>query len=181
MHAAPSDLGLVPVPTDTFAEPDPETSAEPARSAPTNISIPTIGVAAQIMSLGVNTDGTVQVPPLDQAQLAGWYNLGPSPGEIGNAVIMGHVDSRKIGPAVFFRLGELRPGDVIQVTRTDKTVVKFSVDGVKSYPKAAFPTELVYGPSDKASLRVVTCGGIFDEKKRSYPDDIIVFATLAPA
>ena len=151
-----------------------------ARSEPTDITIPRIGVAAKIMSLGVNPDGTIQVPPLDQAQLAGWYQPGPSPGEIGNSVIVGHVDSAVIGPAVFFHLGALQPGDTIQVTRKDGTVAKFSVDRVESYPKTGFPTELVYGPTDKAALRVVTCGGQFDEKTRSYVNNIIVFATLVP-
>ncbi|OHX06979.1 Sortase family protein [Micromonospora aurantiaca] len=149
-----------------------------ARSAPTRITIDRVGVRADILALGVNGDGTVQVPPLEQAMDAGWYKLGASPGEVGNAVIMGHVDSAKIGPAVFFRLGELLPGDMIQVVRVDRTEVTFRVDGVKSYPKDAFPTDLVYGPSDTASLRVITCGGTFDEQKRSYTDNVIVFATL---
>ncbi|WP_460792822.1 class F sortase [Micromonospora sonneratiae] len=148
------------------------------RSEPTDITIPRIGVAAKIMTLGVNPDGTVQVPPLDQAQLAGWYQPGPSPGEIGNSVIVGHVDSAAIGPAVFFHLGSLRAGDIIQITRKDQSVVKFAVDSVKSYPKVGFPTELVYGPTNKVGLRVVTCGGQFDEENRSYVNNIIVFATL---
>ncbi|GAB2936118.1 class F sortase [Micromonospora polyrhachis] len=151
-----------------------------ARSEPTDITIPRIGVAAKIMSLGVNPDGTIQVPPLDQAQLAGWYQPGPSPGEIGNSVIVGHVDSAVIGPAVFFHLGALQPGDKIQVTRKDRTIAKFRVDSVESYPKTGFPTELVYGPTEKAALRVVTCGGQFDERTRSYVNNIIVFATLVP-
>ncbi|MGW0431084.1 class F sortase [Micromonospora sp. NPDC003197] len=151
-----------------------------ARSEPTDITIPRIGVAAKIMSLGVNPDGTIQVPPLDQAQLAGWYQPGPSPGEIGNSVIVGHVDSAVIGPAVFFRLGALQPGDKIQVTRKDRTIAKFKVDRVESYPKTGFPTELVYGPTDKAALRVVTCGGQFDERTRSYVNNVIAFATLVP-
>lgn len=148
------------------------------RSAPTRIAIPKIKVDARIRPLGVNPDGTAEVPPLEQAQDAGWYRLGASPGEIGNAVIVGHVDSRYIGPAVFYRLGALRPGDPIVLTRQDGTTVRFRVDGVQSYPKARFPTELVYGPSDRAGLRVVTCGGKFDERQRSYLDNVIVFATL---
>lgn len=151
-----------------------------ARSEPTDITIPRIGVAAKIMSLGVNPDGTIEVPPLDRAQLAGWYQPGPSPGEIGNSVIVGHVDSAVIGPAVFFHLGALQPGDKIQVTRKDRTIATFRVDRVESYPKTGFPTELVYGPTEKAALRVVTCGGQFDERTRSYVNNIIVFATLVP-
>ncbi|MEU5938731.1 class F sortase [Micromonospora sp. NPDC047548] len=149
-----------------------------ARSSPKTITIPRIGVNADIMLLGTNPDGTVQVPPLDQAQLAGWYSPGPSPGEVGNAVIVGHVDSAKLGPAVFFKLGALQPGDTITVTREDRQQASFKVDSVESYPKTSFPTELVYGPSDKASLRLVTCGGQFDQTSRSYLNNIIVLATM---
>jgi hypothetical protein len=148
------------------------------RSAPTTISIPRIGVQAEIMSLGTNPDGTVQVPPLDQAQRAGWYSPGASPGEVGNAVVVGHVDSAKLGPAVFFNLGSLKPGDTITVTREDGSQATFAVDEVKSYPKTAFPTELVYGPGDKPGLRVVTCGGVFDRSAGSYLNNIVVFATM---
>ncbi|MEU5936072.1 class F sortase [Micromonospora sp. NPDC047187] len=150
-----------------------------ARSAPTSIEIPRIGVDATIMSLGTNADGTVQVPPLDKADQAGWYEPGASPGETGNAVIVGHVDSAVLGPAVFFDLGALTPGDTVTVRRADGVPATFTVDSVKSYPKTAFPTELVYGPSDRPSLRVVTCGGQFDQAAKSYPDNIVVFATMA--
>lgn len=149
-----------------------------ARSAPTTIAIPRIGVDASIMSLGTNPDGTVQVPPLEQAQLAGWYEPGPSPGEIGNAVIVGHVDSAEIGPAVFFSLGALQPGDTITVTREDGQQATFTVESVKAYPKTEFPTEQVYGPSDRPGLRVVTCGGTFDQAAGSYPDNVVVFASM---
>lgn len=149
------------------------------RSAPTTISIPRIGVHADVMTLGTNPDGTVQVPPLSQAQRAGWYSPGPSPGEVGNAVIVGHVDSAKLGPAVFFDLGALKPGDTITVARQDGRNATFTVDSVKSYPKTSFPSELVYGASDRPSLRVVTCGGVFDRSARSYLDNIVVLATLS--
>ncbi|MFI6762968.1 class F sortase [Micromonospora sp. NPDC050417] len=174
--AAPVDPDLGPVPNTgpTTATPGP---AGMPRSEPTTITIKKIGVAAKLMSLGVDPHGMIEVPPLTQAELAGWYRLGPSPGEIGNSVIVGHVDSHETGPAVFFKLGALKAGDAIEVARKDGTVAQFTVDGVKSYPKVSFPTDLVYGPSEKASLRLVTCGGQFDQKKRSYPDNIIVFAT----
>ncbi|MET7752399.1 class F sortase [Micromonospora sp. NPDC005367] len=148
------------------------------RATPTTIDIPRIGVDAKIMSLGTNPDGTVEVPPLDQAELAGWYEPGPSPGEVGNAVIVGHVDSAKIGPAVFFDLGALQPGDTVTVNRSDGKPATFRVDSVKSYPKDEFPTESVYGPSEEPGLRVVTCGGQFDETARSYLNNVIVFASL---
>ncbi|MBE1484696.1 class F sortase [Plantactinospora soyae] len=149
------------------------------RSEPTRIAIPKISVGATIMPLGITTEGMVQVPPLAKAQLAGWYQLGPTPGEVGNAVIVGHVDSKEIGPAVFFRLGALLPGDTIEVTRKDGRIATFVVEGVKSYPKTAFPTDLVYGPTDVPGLRLITCGGDFDERIGSYPDNIVAFARLA--
>ncbi|MEU2615239.1 class F sortase [Micromonospora sp. NPDC007271] len=163
------------------ALPDPDLApAALPRSAPTTIAIPRIGVHAEIMSLGLNADGTVQVPPLEQAMKAGWYSLGASPGEVGNAVVVGHVDSAKLGPAVFFNLGALKPGDTISVAREDGSTATFTVNEVKSYPKNAFPTELVYGPSDRAGLRVVTCGGQFDQNSGSYLNNVIAFATMTP-
>lgn len=149
------------------------------RSEPIRIAIPKIDVGATIMPLGVTADGMVQVPPLAKAQLAGWYQLGPAPGEVGNAVIVGHVDSKEIGPAVFFRLGALLPGDTIEVIRKDGKTANFVVESVRSYPKTAFPTDLVYGPTDVPGLRLITCGGDFDERIGSYPDNIIAFARLA--
>jgi sortase (surface protein transpeptidase) len=151
-----------------------------SRSEPTKIAIPKIQVNAKIIAVGLNEDGTIQVPPLKQAQLAGWYRMGVSPGEVGNAVVVGHVDSAAMGPAVFFKLGLLKRGDEVQVSRKDGKVVRFRVDAVKSYPKTKFPSELVYGSADTARLQVVTCGGKFDRKKRSYPDNIVVSATRLP-
>ncbi|QLQ40166.1 class F sortase [Micromonospora robiginosa] len=148
------------------------------RSAPTTITIPRIGVRAEIMTLGTNPDGTVQVPPLDQAMKAGWYSPGASPGEVGNAVVVGHVDSAKLGPAVFFSLGALVRGDTIAVTRQDGSTATFTVDEVRSYPKTAFPAEQVYGPSGVPGLRVVTCGGVFDRTAGSYLNNIVVYAHM---
>lgn len=165
----------------TGADNNPDVGPAPvamARSAPISVNVPKIGVNAQVIGLGVNPDGTLQVPSLEQAQLTSWYQDGPSPGESGNAVIVGHVDSHVTGPAVFFRLGELLPGDVVQIDRADGTVATFRVDGVKSYPKTDFPTDLVYGPSDRPGLRLITCGGDFDENQHSYQNNVIVFATL---
>ncbi|SCG74184.1 class F sortase [Micromonospora humi] len=148
------------------------------RSAPTTITIPRIGVRAEIMTLGTNPDGTVQVPPLDQAMKAGWYSPGASPGEVGNAVVVGHVDSAKLGPAVFFNLGALVRGDTIAVSRQDGSTATFTVDEVRSYPKTAFPAEQVYGPSGVPGLRVVTCGGVFDRSAGSYLNNIVVYAHM---
>jgi hypothetical protein len=150
-----------------------------ARSEPTEIRIPRIRLNAKIVAVGLDAAGAIQVPPLEQANLAGWYRLGPSPGEAGNAVVVGHVDSYATGPAVFFEIGTLRAGDVIEIHRKDATVARFMVRSVASYPKSAFPTDLVYGPSDQAGLRLITCGGQFDEGARSYLNNVIVFATLS--
>ncbi len=103
--------------------------------------------------------------------------LGPTPGELGPAVIIGHVNSYK-GPGVFFNLGDIRPGQVIDITRADHSVAHFRVDAIDSYPKDLFPTEAVYGSVDYAGLRLITCGGAFDEKTRNYENSTVVYATL---
>lgn len=161
-----------------------EGAAEPEspamhRSVPTRLRIPSITVDAEVIEVGLDKDQRIEVPPLERAHLTGWYKHGPTPGEIGNAVIVGHVDSYRTGPAVFFHLGALQPGERIEVVRADGTVATFVVDGVAKYPKAEFPTDLVYGPTDRAQLRLVTCGGNFDSRTREYLDNVIVFATLA--
>ena len=149
------------------------------RSRPLAVRIPRIGVNADIMAVGVDETGAIEVPPLEQAYLAGWYELGPSPGEAGNAVVVGHVDSYALGgPAVFFNLGALQPGDRIEIAREDGSVAPFVVDGVASFPKDTFPSDLVYGPANRPGLRLITCGGSFDTTTGDYRDNVIVFATL---
>ncbi|MGC4763969.1 class F sortase [Micromonospora sp. DT46] len=149
------------------------------RAAPVDVRIPAIDVRARIVPVGADADGHLEVPPLDRPTLAGWYRHGVSPGETGNAVLVGHVDSAA-GPAVFFDLGRLRPGDTVRITRADASVATFAVDGVGSYPKDHFPTDLVYGPSDATGLRLITCGGRFDRDTGNYVDNVIVFATRVP-
>jgi sortase (surface protein transpeptidase) len=109
---------------------------------------------------------------------AGWFAGGPAPGQLGPAVIAGHVDSR-IGPAVFYRLRDLRPGDRIGVVRADGSRLGFVVEQARSYPKAAFPTGAVFGPVPSAALRLITCAGDFDRARGSYRDNLVVFARLA--
>ncbi|MEH0985806.1 class F sortase [Micromonospora sp. CPCC 205556] len=147
------------------------------RSEPVRLEIPTIGVHADLVAVAGDPNGTLEVPPLDRPTVAGWYRPGVSPGEAGNAVVVGHVDTRD-GPAVFFDLGRLRPGDTIRITRADGRVATFAVDGVAAYPKKNFPTALVYGPGGPgAALRLVTCGGRFDARARDYSDNVVVRAT----
>jgi hypothetical protein len=173
---SPTTPAASPSGSAASARPSPAPPAPLDRSDPVTISIKRIGVDAKIMNLVLRKDGTLAVPPLNKAQLAGWYSLGPSPGELGNAVIVGHVTTAK-DRAVFFALGNLRPKDTITVSRKDGTTASFAVDGVKSYPKKKFPTALVYGPNEKAGLRLVTCGGDFDAKAKNYLDNVVVFAT----
>jgi LPXTG-site transpeptidase (sortase) family protein len=149
-----------------------------ARSAPVKIRIPRIGVNAPVMKLGRDADGTVQVPPLAAHNLAGWYRYGPSPGQPGPAVILGHVDSTT-GISVFYDLKNLHAGDTVDVTLADGTVARFAVDGLQKVAKDAFPTASVYGKSGDPSLRLITCGGPFDQATGHYTDNIIVYAHLA--
>lgn len=147
-----------------------------AVAVPVRLDIPSIGVSTNLVSLGLEPDGTMQVP--GHYQEAGWYAGGPRPGEDGPAVIAGHVDSTT-GPAVFFRLRELRGGDVVRVTRGDGSVARFVIDRLEQFPKSSFPTTLIFGPTPGPTLRVVTCGGAFDETRRSYLQNVVAFATPA--
>ena len=142
------------------------------------IDVPAIGATSELLQLGLNPDGTAEVPPLARDSQAGWYRGSPSPGEVGPSVILGHVDSAEYGPGVFFRLGDLRQGDQIAVDRSDGSTAVFTVDRVASFPKNDFPTLEVYGNTDRAELRLITCGGDFAPSARSYLDNIVVFASL---
>jgi hypothetical protein len=146
-----------------------------ATPEPTRISIPKIHLASRLTRLGRAADGTVQVP--SQWEVAGWYALGPRPGDPGSAVILGHVDSTR-GPAVFFHLRQLRPGDRVDITRADGSTVWFVVQRTATYDKQRFPTDEVYYPTLVPTLRLVTCGGQFDFTTGHYRSNIIVFATL---
>lgn len=128
--------------------------------------------------LGLNADGTVQVPPVERPEQAGWYSRGVTPGERGAAVILGHVDGggRR---GVFYDLGRMRGGDTISVGRADGSVATFVVESVESVAKSSFPSQRVYGPLDHAGLRLVTCGGAFDQQTGHYTNNVIVYARLA--
>jgi hypothetical protein len=148
------------------------------RSLPVSVEIPAIGVDSKLLHLGLNSDGTIQVPSLKtSSHLAAWYKYSSTPGQIGSAVIEGHVDSTQ-GPAVFFRLGALRPGDTINVTLADGLTAVFRVTGVREYVKSRFPTKAIYGATDFAALRLITCGGAFDYATGHYLSSTVVFASL---
>ena len=161
------------VENDTRGAPAPR---ERRASRPVRIEIPSIGVDAPIIGLGLNPDRTLEVPT-DYGD-AGWWTGGPRPGERGPAVIAGHVDSRT-GPAVFFRIGELQPGAKIVVVGRDGTRARFSVLGSERYPKAHFPTARVYGRTRAATLRLITCSGDFDHATGHYLDNTVVYAVSA--
>jgi sortase (surface protein transpeptidase) len=166
-----------PAPAARPAPAPPTSTAALARapSPPVHIAIPAIGVSAAVVRLGLKRDGTLQVP--GDFDVTGWFTGGPAPGETGPAVIAGHIDSHH-GPAVFYRLRELRPGQEITVGRRDGSSVRFAVDGVAQYPKDDFPTKAVFGPSPDPLLRLITCGGAFDRSRRSYRDNVVVTARL---
>lgn len=148
-------------------------------STPVSISIPQIGVHSKLLHLGRNSNGTIQVPPLPgSANLAAWYKYSVTPGQIGASVIEGHVDSVS-GPAVFFRLGALLPGNTIDVTLADGITAIFRVTGVRQYPKSDFPAKTIYAPAGYAALRLITCGGTFDYATRHYLSSTVVFASLS--
>jgi len=146
-------------------------------SPPTRLSIPGIGVSAPLIELGLRPDGSMQVPSGRDFDKPGWFTEGPEPGQLGPAVIAGHVDSRR-GPSVFYRLRELRAGDQVLVERADGRTLRFEVESSRQYPKAALPTDDVFGPVPWPALRLITCGGAFDRAARSYTDNIVVTTRL---
>jgi hypothetical protein len=151
-------------------------------SRPVSSTIPTIHVQSNLLTLGRTASGALAVPSLGIAyNLPGWYQYSPTPGSLGPAVIAGHVDSAEAGPAVFYRLGALKRGDTVQVLRADRRVVTFTVEVTRRYSKNAFPTALVYGNTNRAALRLITCGGPFNSATGSYEDNVIVWASLTAA
>lgn len=149
------------------------------RSRPVSLTIPAIGVRSTLLHLGLRADGTLDVPrPGPDYDRAAWYTGSPTPGERGPAVIEGHVDSESKGPSVFYELGALERGDAVRVRRADGRVAVFTVQAVRRYDKDSFPTLLVYGNTDEAQLRLITCTGPFDETTATYRDNLVVFARL---
>jgi hypothetical protein len=171
--------------TDGAAEPKeapgdelPEASWTEERTAPpVAVEIDHIDVRSDLIDLDIDEERRLEVPT--DPDLAGWFVHGPRPGEPGPAVIVGHVDSRR-GPGVFHRLRELEAGDEVVVHRVDGSEVRFVVQRLERWPKDDFPTDAVYREAAGAELRLITCGGVFDHRSRSYEDNIIVFATANP-
>jgi sortase (surface protein transpeptidase) len=156
------------------ARPRAATPTIPPDARPQAVMIPRIGVEAPLIRLGLQPDRRMEVPK-DYSE-AGWYTGGPRPGELGPAVIAGHIDSKR-GPAVFYRLRELRPGDGVVVKYSGGLQVRFRVERTERHPKGTFPTRRVYGRTAGAKLRLITCGGEFDRASGHYRDNVIVFAS----
>jgi sortase (surface protein transpeptidase) len=146
-----------------------------ARSVSSTLRIPAIGLSVPLSTLGLNADGSVQVPT--NTVEPGWFQYGPTPGQVGSAVILGHVDSYQ-GPGVFFQLRTLASGDQVFVDLTDGVTVQFTVNTVASYSKQQFPSQRVYGSHGSSALQLVTCGGTFDHQTGSYLSNVVVYTSL---
>jgi len=188
MRPAALGVGAVPAPTGPIvgAFPSPtapivavsQSAAPKPVAAPVSLTIPLIGVQTNLMTLGLASDGTLDVPPPNLVSVAGWYTGSPRPGAIGSSIIVGHIDGYGGSvKGVFFRLRQLSAGDKIYVKRSDGTLVEFRVTSVQQYPKDHFPTEAVYGPVPDAELRLITCGGAWDPATHHYVLNIVVYAT----
>jgi hypothetical protein len=154
-------------------QPHPGAASPAGPASPATISIPSIGVKATIVEVGLQADGAMQVPDPDQV---GWYKLGPRPGAPGPAVLIGHLNSRT-GPAVFYRLRQLRPGDEILVGQRSGTSSRFVVGRLEQLPKTALPTKRIWTTTSRPLLRLVSCGGPFNHATGHYRDNIIVYAS----
>lgn len=157
------------------AEPTPPPRPLP-RSRPTSVRIPSLGIDAPITGIGLTPDGELETPPVDDPKIIGWYRNGPTPGEPGAAIAVGHRDTR-IGPAVFAGLASVKRGKKIEARRADGRTAVYTVDRVKVFDKANFPDKEVYGPTRRPELRVITCGGLFD-RRTGYTSNVVVFAHL---
>lgn len=177
LEAPSTPVPLVPTKPESVPATEPAATDQAAMvaAAPVRLQIPSIGVDSELMDLGLQADGTLEVPP--SGFPAGWYTGAPTPGELGPAIIAGHVDWGG-QPGVFYDLRELSSGDEIEVTRQDGSTARFRVTLVEQFAKDEFPTQTVYGDLDHAGLRLITCGGSFDQQMRSYDDNLVVFAEL---
>jgi sortase (surface protein transpeptidase) len=164
---------IVAVPRQTAEAPG-GLSAAQTPAAPVELTIPAIGVRNSVVNLGLQPNGSLQVPL--STGVVGWYTGSPRPGAVGSSVLAGHVDS-KSGPGVFYWLSALRAGDRVYVRRADGTMAVFSVTKVQTYPKDEFPTAAVYGATPDPELRLITCGGTFDSASGHYLNNVVAYAT----
>jgi sortase (surface protein transpeptidase) len=169
---APPSPPPSPTPAPTPPAPEPSAAAVARVAEPTRVVIPRIGVSNPMTPVGLHPDRTLVVP--DDGQVAGWYTGAPRPGRTGPSVIVGH-NSWKGARGVFWDLHRLAPGDVVEVHHDDGTVVAFEVERIEQYPKDRFPTKRVYGNTPRREVRIITCGGVFDQRRRSHLDNIVVY------
>ncbi|MFJ8535098.1 class F sortase [Streptomyces sp. NPDC093591] len=171
----PGSLAAGPAHAASSAEPTPPPRPLP-RSRPTSLRIPSLGIDAPIMGLGLDGNRELETPPVDNPNIVGWYRGGPTPGEPGTAVAVGHRDTTT-GAAVFAGLASVKRGKQIEARRADGRTAVYTVDRVKVYDKASFPDKEVYGPARRPELRVITCGGLFG-RRTGYTSNVVVFAHL---
>lgn len=177
-NMAVSEPTVRPARLDSGGPPGPPAAVASHGAPPAHLRIPAIGVDSSLAPLGLNSDGSIEVPA--DFNQAGWYDKGPAPGEVGPAVVLGHLDSNT-GPAVFARLASLKPGSEILITRQDGTQLRFVVERVASFSTDAFPTDQVYGVTAGPALRLITCGGNFNVGRGRYSANVVAFATLTQA
>ncbi|WP_090587466.1 class F sortase [Arthrobacter subterraneus] len=175
---APSPTAASPAATDpASAFPKPELPPVLEASAPVSFSIPAIGAGSDLLSLGLRENGSLEVPPEGPGAPASWYNQSPTPGERGPAVLLGHVNATGGGPGVFADLRALKAGDLIEVQREDGSTATFAVTKGEQYPKDEFPTQRVYGNTEGAEIRLITCDG-YDPATGEFDDNYVVYAEL---
>lgn len=176
--SAPSPASAVVAPVEKIEESSQNQPAKAetlTKSPPTQMSIPAINLTSSFVPVGQNSDGSMEVPG---PEVVGYYKYAPTPGEIGPAIFVGHVDDALVGPAIFYNLNKLNPGDEISVTRQDGTVVTFIVEKAESYEQDNFPTQKVYGNLDYPGLRLITCDGQFNPLTRGYSHNLVVYARI---
>ncbi|MFF4417382.1 class F sortase [Streptosporangium sp. NPDC001559] len=163
----------------TAPPPEPRLPPAPAMqpSTPLRLVIKRLNINAPITSVGLDKKGAIEVPSVGNPNLVGWYRSGPTAGEAGPAIMLGHKDTRS-GSAVFSRLAEIRNGDEIEVRRQDGIIAVFTVDGLEQADKTVFPTQRVYGDSPIPRLHVITCGGTYNRTTGHYTDNVIAYATM---
>ncbi|MEV8523947.1 class F sortase [Streptomyces sp. NPDC052000] len=179
VDAGPHYAEAAAMPVGDSRGPAPTRPAPPRPLPPSpavSLAVPYLGIAAPVTPLGLDAQQHLATPPVDNPKLVGWYQHGPSPGELGTAVAVGHRDTRT-GAAVFASLYALRPGRLVEARRADGKVAVYTVDAVKTYAKARFPNREVYGPTGRPELRLITCGGKFSPKT-GYASNVVVFAHL---
>lgn len=146
-------------------------------SVPVSIEFPSLGKQSKLISLGLRSDGTLEVPPGEPGAPAAWFNGSPSPGERGPAVIYGHVNATDGGAGVFAKLRALKKGELVRIKRDDGSTAEFKIYRGEQYAKTAFPTEKVYGNTEGSELRLITCDG-YDPKTGEFDDNYVVYAQL---